>query len=228
MNVLDALQGYNQIVLAPRDQEKTSFITPKGNYHYTVMPFGLKNVGATYQQMVTHMFKELIDKTMEVYIDDMVVKTKERVRHAHDLVNVFDILRQHKLHLNVEKCAFRVGSGKFLESMITMRGIEVNPDQIMAIQQLHPPNNPKEVQKLTSMIVTPNRFVSRSANRYRPFYQLLKKWKGFQWTEECDLAFKDLKAYLASPSILSRPEPEEDLFMYLAISNHAVSSMLIS
>lgn len=93
-----------------------------------MMPIGLKNVGATYQQMVTRMFKELISTTVGVYIDDMVVKTRERVGYAHDLEKVFGILRQHKLRLKAEKCAFGVGSGKFLGYMITTRGIEVNPD----------------------------------------------------------------------------------------------------
>ena len=91
-------------------------------------------------------------------------------------------MRQHKLHLNAEKCAFGVGLGKFLMYMISTCGIEVSPDQITAIQQLHLPNNPKEEQKLTGMIVMLNRFVSRSTDRCRSFYQLLKKWKGFHWT----------------------------------------------
>jgi len=103
----------------------------------------------------------------------------------------------------------------------------VNPDQITAIQQLRPPNNPKEVQKLTGMVAVLNRFVSRSADRCRPFYQLLKKWKGFHWTKKCNSAFEDLKSYLTSPPILSRPNPEEDLYMYLAVSNHAVNFVLV-
>lgn len=226
MSFLDTFQGYHQIALAPEDQEKTTFITPKGNYHYTMMPFGLKNVGATYQQMVTRMFKELIGTTVEAYIDDMVVKTREKVGHAYNLEKVFNILRQHKLRLYAKKCAFEVGLGKFLGCMITTRGIEVNPDQITAIQHLHPPNNPKEFQKLTGMIFVLNRFVSRSLNRCRPFYQLLKKWKEFHWMEECDLAFKDLKSYLASPLILFRPDLEEVLYMYLAMFYHTVSSVL--
>lgn len=84
--------------------------------------------------MVACMFKDLIDKMMEIYIDDMVVNTKKSEGHVCDLVKVFDILREHKLRLTAEKCAFRVGSGKFLGYMITTRGIEVNPDQIIAIQ----------------------------------------------------------------------------------------------
>ena len=77
MSFLDAFQGYHQIALAPEDQEKTSFISPEGNYHYLVMPFGLKNAGLTYQRMVTRMFKDQLGKNMEAYIDDMVVKSKE-------------------------------------------------------------------------------------------------------------------------------------------------------
>ena len=111
--------------------------------------------------------------------------------------------------------------------MITTWGIEVNPDQIMAIQQLNLPGNLKEVQRLTGMIAFLNRFVLRSVNRCRPFFQLLKKWKGFQWMEEFNMAFRELKSYLASPSILSRPELEEDLYMYLAVSDQAVSSVLL-
>lgn len=176
---------------------------PECNYQYTIISFRLKNVRATYQRMVTRMFKDKIGKNIDVYIDEMIVKSRTSDEHVPNLVEVFEILRQHKLHLNADKCAFGVGSGKFLGYMITTRGIELNPDQITAIQQLNPPNNPKEVQRLTEMITTLNRFVSRSANRCRPFFQLLKKWKGFQWIKECDMEFRDLKSYLASPPILS-------------------------
>ena len=93
MSFLDAFQGYHQILLAPEYQEKTFFITPGGNYHYTVMPFGLKNAGVTYQRMVTQMFKDQICKSVEVYIDDMVVKTKEIKGHMSDLAKVFNVLR---------------------------------------------------------------------------------------------------------------------------------------
>nr|POF11148.1 retrovirus-related pol polyprotein from transposon opus [Quercus suber] len=106
------------------------------------MPFGLKNVGATYQRMMTRMFRERIGHTMEVYIDDMVVKSKEEHGHVADHSDVFKVLRRHKLLLNADKCVFGVNAGKFLGYMITHRGIDVNPDQISTIERLKPPSNP--------------------------------------------------------------------------------------
>ena len=164
MSFLDAFQGYHQIPLASDDREKTAFVTPVGNYHYKVMPFGLKNAGSTYQRMMTKMFELQLGKSVEVYID-MVVKSKLVSEHLTDLVNIFEILRRHKLHLNATKCSFRVGSGKFLGYMVTHRGIKVNSDQIRAINSLQPPRNPKEVQKLTGMMAALNRFISRLAKK---------------------------------------------------------------
>ena len=131
-----------------------------------------------------------MDKSIEVYIDDMVVKSKVVSEHVGDLGNIFEILRKHKLRLNAFKCSFGVRSGKFLGYMVTHRGIEVNPDQIKAINSLQPPRNPKEVQKLTRMIAALNRSISRSADRCRPFFLLMNKWMGFEWTKECALAFQ--------------------------------------
>ena len=126
-------------------RKKTAFVTPVRNYHYKVMPFGLKNAGSTYQRMMTKMFEPQLEKNVEVYIDDMVVNSKLVSEHLADLANIFKILRRHKLRLNASKCSFGVGSGKFLGYMVTHRGIEVNSDQIRAINSLQPPRNPKEV-----------------------------------------------------------------------------------
>ena len=189
MSFLDAFQGYHQIPLAVDDQAKTAFVTLSKNYHYKMMPFSLKNTGATYQKIMTRIFEPQLGKNIEIYIDDMVVKSKVEFDHVNDLGNIFDILRRYKLRLNASKCSFGVGSGKFLGYMVTHRGIEVNPDKIKAINNLQPPRNPKEVQRLIGMTAALNRFISRSADRCRPFFQLLNKWKGFEWTEECALDF---------------------------------------
>ena len=111
--------------------------------------------------------------------------------------------------------------------MVTHRGSEVNPDQIMAINNLQPPRNPKEVQKLTRMTAALNQFISRLADRCRPFFQLLNKWKGFEWTEKCVLVFQQLKEYLSRPPTMSRPEVDEVLFVYIAVASHVVSLVLI-
>ena len=227
MSFLDAFQDYHQIPLALDDQEKTVFVTPVGNYHYKVMPFGLKNVGSAYQRMMTRMFESQLGKNIEVYIDDMVVKSKVVSEHLGDLGNIFVVLRKYKLCLNASKCSFDMGSGKFLGYVVTHKGIEVNLDQIKAINNLQSPRNPKEVQKLIGMAVALNRFISRSVDRCRPFYLLINKWKGFEWTKECFVAFQQLKDYLAQPLIMSSPEPDEALFAYIAMAPYAISLVLI-
>ena len=177
--------------------------------------------------MMTRMFRNKIRRTVEVYSDDMVVKSKQEVRHIKDLYGVIEVLWKHKLRLNAEKCAFGVGVGKFLGYLITGQGIDVNPDQIEAMKHLKSLSNPKEVQVLTGMLAALNRFISKFADRCRPFYQLLKRWKGFQWDEECEKAFQDLKEYLTQTPMLTAPDPGEDLFMYLSVSNHTISVVLL-
>ena len=109
--------------MALDDQEKMAFITPIRNYHYKVIPFGLKNAGSTYQRIMTRMFKSLLGKNIEIYIDDMVVKSKMVSEHLRDLRVTFETLRNYKLRLNASKCSFGIGSGKFLGYMVTHRGI---------------------------------------------------------------------------------------------------------
>ena len=145
MSFLDVFQGYHQIALAPEDQGKTTFISPDANYHYTVMPFGLKNAGATYQRIMTTMFRDKIRRMVEVYINDMVMKSKQEGQHIEDLQGTFKVLWQHKLCLNTEKCVFGVGAGKFLGYLITNQGIEINHDQIDVVRRLNLPSNLKEV-----------------------------------------------------------------------------------
>ena len=152
----------------------------------------------------------------------MVVKSKVVSEHLEDLETIFEILRKYKLRLNASKCSFGVGSGKFLGYMVTHRGIEVNPDQIKAINNLQSPRNPKEVQKLTEMATALNRFISRSADKCKPFFLLINKWKGFEWNE-CAMAFQQLKDYLARPSIMSSLKTDEVLFTYIAVAPYAVS-----
>nr|KYP37991.1 Transposon Ty3-I Gag-Pol polyprotein [Cajanus cajan] len=154
LSFLDAYSGYNQIMMYPPDEVHTSFITDHANYCYRVMPFGLKNAGATYQRLMDKVFHQQIGRNMEVYVDDMVVKTTSAVDHAIDLVEVFAQVRKHNMRLNPEKCVFGVQGGKFLGFMITSRGIEANPEKCKAIIQMQNPQTVKEVQRLAGRLVS--------------------------------------------------------------------------
>ena len=155
----------------------------------------------------------------------MLVKNAKETQHLDDFQETFDTLKQYKMKLNPSKCAFGVASGKFLSFMVSHRGIEANPDKIQAILNMEPPKNVKDVQSLTRQVATLNRFVSKATDKCLPFFKVLRK--AFEWTNECQQTFEDLKAYLTSTPLLSPFKPGEELYLYLAVSLHAVSSALI-
>ena len=163
----------------PLDAEKTTFITPRGLYCYNVMPFGLKKAKATYQKMVTKIFGPLIGKTMKVYIDNMLVKSKERPNHVKHLQETFELLRRYDMKLNSLKCVFGVSSSKFLGFMVTQRGIKANPVELKAIMDFQAPTTRKGVQQLIGKLAALGPFISHSTNRLRPFFTTLK---GAKWT----------------------------------------------
>ena len=143
-------------------------------YCYKVMPFVLKNAGVTYQRLVNKMFSNQISRNMEVYVDDMFVKSKEELAHLDDLKETFATLKQYQMKLNPSKCAFGVSSKKFLGFMVSQRGIEANPEKVQAILNMTSPKTVKEVQKLTGRIIALNRFVSRATDKCLPFFKTLK------------------------------------------------------
>ena len=171
LSFMDAFSGYNQISMDPGDQEKTSFVTAQGTYCYRVMPFGLKNAGATYQRLVNRMFQKQIGAIMEVYIDDMLVKSTKSDLHITHLSEAFPILRNYNMKLNPAKCAFGVSAEKFLGFIVNHRGIEANPDKIKALLNMPSPSGIKEVQQLTGRIAALSRFVSRASDKCQPFFQ---------------------------------------------------------
>ena len=227
LSFMDAFSGYNQISMDPDDQEKTSFIIGQGTYCYRVMPFRLKNAGATYQRLVNKMFQKQIGTTMEVYIDYMLVKSTTAELHIAHMSEAFQILRKYNMKLNPAKCAFGVSAGKFLGFIVNHRGIEANLNKIKAVLDMSSPSGIKEVQRLTGRIAALSRFVSRASDKCQPFFQVLKK--AFQWDTKCEEAFSALKAYLSSPPppILVSPIEGELLTLYLAVSDFSTSSVLV-
>ncbi|GFS37719.1 hypothetical protein Acr_00g0053630 [Actinidia rufa] len=182
---------YHQIKMHLLDVEKTFFITERGLYCYKVMPFGLKNTRATYQRLVNRMFRELIGKTMEVYINDMLVKSLKTTDHIAHLEEAFGMLRKHRMVLNPSKCIFGVFLGKFLGFLVTKRGIEANPNQIQALLAMSSPRN---------------------------IHEILRKNQAFQWSDEFEAALQHLKEYLSLPPLLTVPVTGKELIVYLFIS----------
>nr|CAN78424.1 hypothetical protein VITISV_037781 [Vitis vinifera] len=193
LSFLDVSSGYHQIPMSPTDEEKTAFITSHDLY--------------CYKRLMKKIFKPLIGHTVEVYIDDIVVKSKTREEHVLHLQEVFHLLRKYGMKLNPSKCAFGVSADKFLGFMVSQRGIEVSPDQVKAVMETPPPRSKKELQRLTDKLVALGPGASG-------------------WTDSCQNAFEKIKHCLTQPPILSSLIPKEKLYMYLAVSEWAISVVL--
>ncbi|PKI32947.1 hypothetical protein CRG98_046662, partial [Punica granatum] len=141
---MDGFSGYNQIRMAEEDKIKTTFITMWGTFCYRVMPFGLKNAGATYRRAMVTLFHDMMHKEIEVYVDDMITKSKEGEDHLVNLKRLFDRLKRYKLRLNPTKCTFGAKSGKLLGFVVSERGIEVDPNKVKEIMELRPPSTTRE------------------------------------------------------------------------------------
>ncbi|XP_015955836.1 uncharacterized protein LOC107480200 [Arachis duranensis] len=228
LSFMDAYSGYNQILMHPEDQSKTTFTTEHGNFCYKVMPFDLKNAGATYQRLMDKVFHNQIGRSMEIYVDDMVAKTTQGMSHCDDLREIFEQVRTYNMRLNPEKCAFGVQGGKFLGFMLTSRGIEANPEKCRAILDMTSPKMKKEVQQLAGRIAALSRFLPAVSSRSYHFFQTISKAKKFQWTEECEKAFGELKTILSTPPVLQKPEVGKPLYLYLSVSNYSISSALVT
>ena len=175
LSFMHAFSSYNQIRMHEDDQEKTSFVTSQGLFCYRVMPFGLKNAGTTYQRLMNRMFAPQIGRNVQVYVDDILVKSQREEDHLEDLRETFDTLRSYNMNLNPGKCAFGVTAGKFRGFMVSQRGIVANLDKIRAIMEMTPPRNVKEVQSLNGKVTALNRFMLRATNKCLPFFRTLKK-----------------------------------------------------
>jgi len=202
---LDAFSGYNQIKMHPRDECKTTFMTETSCYCYTVMPFRLKNAGATYQRLMDRILAPMLGRNVQAYVDDMMVTSQERDQHVADLDELFDTIAKYGLKLNPEKCVFGVEAGKFLGFLLTERGIEANPEKCAAILAMRSPISVKEVQQLTRRMTALSRFVSAGGDKGHHYFQCLRRNSKFVWTRECEEAFLKLKEYLASPLVLRKP-----------------------
>nr|GEY89152.1 reverse transcriptase domain-containing protein [Tanacetum cinerariifolium] len=228
---LDAYKGYHQIQLAEADEEKKAFHTRQGVYCYTKMPFGLKNAGATYQRLMKKAFESQVGQNIEVYVDDLVVKSYTEAEMMRDIEETFRTLRKVNAKLNPKKCSFGLAEGVFIGYVITPEGLKPCPDKTVAVLQLPSPRTIKEVQSLNGKLASLNRFLSKSAEKSLPLFQTLRKCikkSDFRWTAEAEQAFQQLKQHLSELPLLVVPKPQEELIMYLSATYGAVRAVLMT
>ncbi|GKC47924.1 reverse transcriptase domain-containing protein [Tanacetum coccineum] len=228
---LDAYKGYHQIKMAKEDEEKTAFITSQGIFCYSKMSVSLKNAGATYQRLVDKAFQRQIGRNLEVYVDDMVIKSRTEKKVTRDIEETFRTLREINMKLNPKKCAFGMREGTFLGYKVDVDGLRVCPDKVEAVLNLPSPRCLKDVQKLNGKLASLNRFLSKSAEKSLPFFKTLKKCtkkSDFQWTAEAEISFKQMKQSIVELPMLAAPTEKEELIMYLAAVKEAVSAVLMT
>jgi len=223
---MDGFSGYNQIKMTPEDMEKTTLITLWGIFCYKVMSFGLKNTGATYQRAMLTLFHDMMHKEIEVYIDDMIAKSKSEEEHLVNLRKLFERLRKFKLRLNPAKCTFGVRSGKLLGFIVSQKGIEVDPDKVRAILEMPHPCTEKEVRGFLGRLNYIARFISQLTSTCEPIFKLLRKNQTVEWNEYCQEAFDKIKQYLQEPPILRPSVPGMPLILYLTVLDGSMGYVL--
>src|SRR4026208_1299769 len=231
MSFMDGNAGYNQIFMAPEDVNKTVFRVPDavGLFEYLVMTFGLKNAGATYQHAMNYIFHDLIGKLVEIYIDDVVVKSTSAGGHLEDLRQVLERTRKFGLKMNQKKCAFGVSAGQFLGFLVHERGIKIGLKSQEAVKTMKPPTTKKELQKLIGKINFVRRFISNLSGRIEPFMGLvkIKSDDEFRWGAEQQQAFDEIKEYLSKPPVLVPPQQDRPFYVYLSVGDTSIASMLV-
>jgi hypothetical protein len=217
LSFMDGNAGYNQIFMAPEDIHKTAFRVPGavGLFEYVVMTFGLKNAGATYQRAMNYMFHDLISKLVEIYIDDVVVKSASAEGHLGDLRRVLERTRKFRLRMNPKKCAFGVSASQFLGFLVHERGIEIGLKSQEAVRTMVPPTTKKELQQLIGKI---------------NFFMELVKIKAndeFRWGAEQQQMFEDIKEYFSKPPVLVPPQHGKPFHIYLSVGDTSIASVIV-
>jgi len=223
---MDEFLGYNQIKMAPEDMEKTMFVTLWGTLCYKVMSFGLKNTEATYQRAMVALFHDMMHKEIEVYVDDMIAKSRTKGEHLINLRKLFERLRKYQLKLNPAKCTFGVKSGKLLGLVVSQKGIEVDPDKVKAILDMPEPRTKKQVWGFLGRLNYISRFISQLTATCEPLFKLLRKNQSVRWNDDCQEAFERIKQCLMNPLVLMPLVPGRPLILYMTVLDESMGCML--
>ena len=190
------------------------------------MQFSLKNAGATYQRMATALLHDMMHNKVEVYVNDIIVKSQDREIHTVNLRNFFERIKECTLRLNLQMCTFRVIAREFIVFLVSDKGIKVDPSKFKVILEMPPPRSEKEIKGFLGRLQYISRFIAKLTLTCEPIFKLLRKNEPHTWNDECQKAFELIKEYLLHPSILVPPQHGKPLLLYLSIIGDVVGSML--
>jgi len=214
MSFLDGFTGYNQVIVKEEDRMKTTFTTPWGRYMYLRMPFGLLNVGSTFQRAMDFSFRDLIGKNMEIYQDNLTTASKQIHDHCKHLRKVIEKCRKYNISLNPKKFIFDVDKGKLLGHVVSKDGISIDPKIIQAINVIPPPKDQSALRSFFGKINFVRRFLPNFAEIVKPMNDLLKKDTPYLWNQTTNKAFEQIKERIASTPVLISPDYTKDFIIY--------------
>ncbi|QRV88083.1 Retrotransposable element Tf2 protein [Ceratobasidium sp. AG-Ba] len=223
---LDLRWGFNNIRIKEGDEWKTAFRTAYGIYEYLVMPFGLKNAPAVLQCMMNHIFRHLLGVTVVVYMDDILIFSEKEEEHAEHVREVLRILRENNLYAKLAKCKFFVKKVIFLGLVITPEGISMEEEKIKAITEWNAPRKIKEVQAFLGFVNFYRRFIAEFSKIARPLHDLTKKETKFEWSQECQQAFEEIKKRVCKNPVLIHPDPDKPFILETDASGVAIGAIL--
>jgi hypothetical protein len=225
-SLLDGFSGYNQVLVSEEDRLKTTFRTKWGTFAYKRMPFGLINVGATFQRAMDVDFRGLINKCVVVYLDDVTVYSKNREEHIQHLTQIFERCRKYGISLNPKKTIFGVEEGKLLGHVISQAGIHIDPERIKSIAQLPLPHNKKAMQSFFGQINFVRKFTPDFAEIIKPLQKMIHKDVEFKWDDERKNSFNNIKAAISRAPVLRSPDFNKDFNLYTFASDQSLAAVL--
>jgi hypothetical protein len=219
--------GYHQIRVREEDIPKTAFVTRYGSHEYTVMSFGLTNAPATFSRLMNYIFMDYLDKFIVVYLDDILIYSKNEEEHAEHLRLVLEKLREHQLYAKFSKCEFWLSEVTYLGHVISKNGIVVNPKRVQAILDWTPPKNVKQVRSFLGLASYCRRFVENFSKIAKPLTNLRHKGVKFEWTEKCQESFQTLKDKFTSAPVLAPLDSQKDFMIYYDASRQGLGCVLM-
>lgn len=225
-STLDMKAGYWQISMAEKDKEKTAFITPFGLFEFNVMPFGLSNSPATFQRFMEHILRKYINTTCIVYLDDVLIFSKDQKKHLKDVNDILNEFKSYGLTLSEKKCRFNQTQIKYLGYIVSKEGVSVDKKEVEAIRNYPRPKSPKEVQRFIGLINFYRKFIKGCSSICQPLYSLIRKDTEFIWNNKCDESFNELKRRLLCTPILSHPDFSKKFTLTTDASDVAIGAVL--